>query len=127
MSHNCRIYKWFKMQHQKYSKLKDILKDKEEYNLCIKFYKLIKQSPFYTNDDLILYKSFIYHVLSKQNEINQYSGKPNWVSIKEYFNEYLSREGTYDDAQTLSHLFSVLKGGAHPFNFNIQKHFGFFI
>lgn len=111
----------------KREKLYEILKDKEEYNLCIKFYQLIKQSPFYTNDDLILYKSFIYHVLSKQNEINQYTGKPSWVTIKEYFNEFLSRRGTYNDAQTLSHLFMVLKGNGHPFNFNKQEHFGFFI
>ena len=112
------------MQHQQYSKLYKILKDKEEYNLCIKFYKLIKQSPLYTNDDLILYKSFIYHILNKQNEINPSSGRPNWVTMKEYFIEFLSNEGKYDDAQTLSHLFTVLKGNAHPFNFNIQKHFG---
>ena len=105
-------------------KLYKILKDKEEYNLCIKFYKLIKQSPLYTNDDLILYKSFIYHILNKQNEINPFDGKPNWASIKEYFIKFLSKEGTYNDAQTLSHLFEVLKGDIHPFNFDKQKHFG---
>ena len=108
----------------KREKLYKILKDKEEYNLCIKFYKLIKQSPLYTNDDLILYKSFIYHILNAQNEINPLYGRPNWVSIKEYFIKFLSNKGTYNDAQTLSHLFAVLKGDIHPFNFNIKTHFG---
>lgn len=105
---------------KKYTKLYYIFSNQEEYELCIKLYKFIKQSPQYTLNDLVLYKSIVWKILQMQGVKDEDNDR--WVTFKEYVNFLFNASHNSVD-KMLNELFLNFRKGV-AFRYNKKTDFG---